>query len=89
MGQGKVTCTYQGLEIPERQIKASEKDPGTAYGLKRSRALAHPYLAVNSESWQSQKMKPRSELVHPHTKTHFSIQASSSPVMELSTSQAT
>lgn len=48
MVPGKVMCICQGLKISERQIKASEKDPGIVYELKRSRVLVHACPAVNS-----------------------------------------
>jgi len=48
----------QGLKIPERQIKASGKDPGTVYELKRSRASVHPCPAVNSDTGHLQLPTP-------------------------------
>lgn len=52
-------CICRQIEIPERQIKASESDPGIVYELKRKRVWGHPRLAVSPDAGQPLSKAPK------------------------------
>jgi len=55
---GKVMCICRQIEIPERQIKASENDPGIVYELKR-KSLGSFGLAVSPDIGQPLSKAPK------------------------------